>query len=151
MNSRTWYITFAVLFTFSFFYFVAPVQTVSAGDSIKIDESTEHDFFEIQTTVMQIHQEDNYIIAGEKVIQLLDFRTGRKRFITMLRNADGGEISLKTFARGQKVFIRGFKLSDGTIKARGIYQLPESVVTSEDLRKLSFVVNVPVWEPILIK
>jgi len=150
MNSRTCYITFMVLCALLSFCFIS-VQTIYAGDDIKIDESTNHDFFELQTTVMEVHQKDNYLIAGEKVIQLLDFRTGRKRFITMLRNTDGEKILLKTFARGQKIFIRGFKLSDGTIKARGIYQLPETVVTSEDLRKLSFVVTVPVWEPILVK
>ncbi len=152
MNSRIIRICFAVLFLVLILS-VKPafLRIAYAGDNPVISESTELDFFEIQTTVMEVHQKNNYIIAGEKVIQLLDFRKGRKRFRTMLRNTGGEETSLNTFTRGQKVFIRGFELPDGTIKARGIYQLPETVVTAEGLRKFSFAVKVPVWEPTIVE
>ena len=100
---------------------------------------------------MEVHPKNNYLIVGEKFIELVDFRKGRKLFRTMLRNSSGGKTSLGSFRKGQKVFIRGFELPDGTIKAREIYQLAKTVKTRNDLRKYSFFEKVPVWEPTIVK
>ncbi|MBW2631682.1 MAG: hypothetical protein JRC90_07975 [Deltaproteobacteria bacterium] len=151
MNSRTLGITFAVLCVLLSACLI-PVQAVYADDNFKIDESTELNFLELQSTVMEVYPQNNYLIAGEKFIELVDFRKGRKRFRTMLRNSDGEKTSLRAFKRGQKVFVRGFELPDGTIKARGIYQLAENIRTRNDLRKCSFFGKVvPVWEPAMVK
>ncbi|MDD5724081.1 MAG: hypothetical protein PHY29_10160 [Syntrophales bacterium] len=126
-------------------------QIAYADNNLKIDESADLNFFKLQSTVMEVHPQNNYLIAGEKMIELVDFRKGSKRFRTMLTNPSGGETSLESFRRGQKVFIRGFELPNGTIKAREIYQLAETVETRNHLRKHSFFEKVPVWEPTIVK
>ncbi len=133
----------------SVFLVFAPI--VYAGNTLTIDESADLDFFTLQTTVMEVHSQNNYLIAGEKIIELVDFRKGKKRFRTMLKNSSGGDTSLGSFKKGQKIFIRGFELPDGTIQAREIYQLAESVKTRNDLRKYSFFEKVPVWESTIVK
>jgi len=150
MNLRTLSITFAVLYVVLSASIIS-VQVVSADNSFKIDESADLDFFKFQSTIMEVNQQNNYLIAGEKFIELVDFRKGRHRFKTMLRNSNGEKTSLGSFRRGQKVFIRGFELPDGTIKAREIYQLAGTVETRNDLRKYSFFEKVPVWEPAIVK
>ncbi|MEA3486044.1 MAG: hypothetical protein U9R20_00075 [Thermodesulfobacteriota bacterium] len=150
MNSRRHGITFVDL-CIVLFACLALAQIAYAGNSFKIDESTDLNFFKLQSTVMEVHPKNNYLIVGEKFIELVDFRNGRKRFRTMLRNSSGGKTSLRSFKRGQKVFIRGFELPDGTIKAREIYQLAENIRTRNDLLKCSFFGKVPVWEPAMVK
>jgi len=150
MNSRILSMSFAVLCVVLSVCFIS-AQIVCAGDKVKIDESTELNFFELQSTAMEVHPQNNYLIVGEKFIELVDFRKGKKRFRTMLRNSNGEKTSLRTFKRGQKVFVRGFELPDGTIKAREIYQLAENIRTRNDLRKYSFFKKVPAWEPVIVK
>lgn len=150
MNSRRHGITFVDL-CIVLFVCLALAQIASAGNNLTIDESTNLEFFTIQSTIMEVHPQNNYLIAGEKFIELVDFRKEKKRFRTMLKNSSGGETSLGSFRRGQKVFIRGFELSDGTIQAREIYQLAETVKTRNDLRKYSFFENVPIWESTIVK
>lgn len=150
MNSRRHGITFVDL-CIVLFACLALAQIVYAGNSFKIDESADLNFFKLQSTVMEVHPKNNYLIVGEKFIELVDFRKGRKLFRTMLRNSSGGKTSLGSFRKGQKVFIRGFELPDGTIKAREIYQLAKTVKTRNDLRKYSFFEKVPVWEPTIVK
>ena len=133
----------------SVFLVFAPI--VYAGNTLTIDESADLDFFTLQTTVMEVHSQNNYLIAGEKIIELVDFRKGKKRFRTMLKNSSGGDTSLGSFKKGQKIFIRGFELPGGTIQAREIYQLAEIVKTRNDLRKYSFFEKVPVWESTIVK
>jgi hypothetical protein len=116
-----------------------------------MNESADLDFFTLQTTIMEVHPQNKSLIAGEKFIELVDFRKGKKRFRTMLRNSSGGNTPLGSLRRGQKIFIRGFELPDGTIQAREIYQLAETVETRNDLRKYSFFEKVPVWEPAIVK
>ena len=72
----------------SVFLVFAPI--VYAGNTLTIDESADLDFFTLQTTVMEVHSQNNYLIAGEKIIELVDFRKGKKRFRTMLKNSSGG-------------------------------------------------------------
>ena len=150
MNSRIVSITFTILCVVLYAGLIT-AQNLYADNNLKIDDSTKLDFFELQTTVMEVHPRNNYLIAGEKIIQLVKFRKGRKQFRTMLRNSAGEATPLSTFKRRQKVFIRGFELPDGTIKARGIYRLAENIRTRNDLLKLSFVVKVPAWEPTIEK
>ena len=150
MNSRRHSIVFTGLWVVLFVCFTF-AQIVYASDILKINESTELNFFELQTTVMEVHPQNNYLIAGEKFIELVNFRRGKQRFRTMLRNSDGEKTTLRTFKRGQKIFVRGFELPDGIIKARGIYQLEENIRTRNDLSKCSFFGKVPVWEPAIAK
>ena len=119
-----------------------------AGPDITIGESEEDvEFIDLQCTIMEVHARSKYLIVGEKKIELVDLREGNQRYITMLRDSKGETIPLSSFKKGQWVFIRGFKFSDGRIKAREIYQLPGMV----DMRKYPFFKEVPVWEPVIVK
>lgn len=118
-----------------------------AGPDIRIEESEDVEFFELQCTIMEVHPRRSYLIAGEKKIELVDFQKDAQRYRTMLRDSSGKTIPLSSFKKGQWVFIRGFRLLDGRITAREIYQLP-GMVTGKDLGKYPFFENVPVWEPV---
>jgi len=133
------------------FVCLALAQAIQAGNNGTINESADLDFFTLQTTVMKVHPQNKYLIAGEKTIELVDFRKGNKQFRTMVKSSSGSDITLAFLKRGQKIFIRGFELPDGTIQAREIYQLPDSVKTRNDLRKYSFFDKVPFWESTIIK
>jgi len=109
------------------------------------------DFFELHCSIMEVHRAGNYLVAGEERVELIDLRKGKRRFRTMLRDSGGNTIPLSFFKKGQMVFIRGFKLSDGRIKAREIYRLPRKVITRSALRKYPFFKKVPVWEPTIVK
>ena len=150
MNSRRHGIPFVDLCV-ALLICLALAPVVYAGNNLTMDESADLDFFTLQTTIMEVHPQNNSLIAGEKFIELVDFRKGKKQFRTMLKNSSGGDTSLGSFKRGQKIFIRGFELPDGTIQAREIYQLAETVKTRNDLRKYSFFEKVPVWESTIVK
>jgi len=98
-------------------------QIVLATPDITIDQ-TDAEFFQIQCTIMEVHPEASYLIVGEKRIELVDFLKGNKRYRTILKNSKGETIPFNSFRKGQWVFVRGFRLSDGRIAAREIYQLP---------------------------
>ncbi|MEE9420465.1 MAG: hypothetical protein V3W43_13350 [Desulfatiglandaceae bacterium] len=118
-----------------------------AGPDIRIEESDDVEFFEFQCTIMEVHPRRNYLIVGEKKIELVDLQKGTQLYRTILRDSNGKTIPLSSFKKGQWVFIRGFRFLDGRIAAREIYQLP-GMVTGKDLGKYPFFKNVPVWEPV---
>ena len=122
-----------------------------SDNNLPINESADLDFFTLQTTIMEVHAQNNYLIAGEKIIELVDFLKGNKRFRTMVKNSGGDNITLGSLRSGQKIFVRGFELQGGTIQAREIYRLPETIRTRNDLRKYSFFEKVPVWESTIVK
>jgi hypothetical protein len=146
MNSRisrgTFVIGCAVLVGSLFF----PNILIALPD-IKIEESEDVEFFELQCTVMEVHPRRNYLIVGEKKIELVDLQKGAQRYRTMLRDSTGKTIPLSSFKKGQWVFVRGFRLLDGRIAAREIYQLPR-MVTGKDVGKYPFFKDVPGWEPV---
>lgn len=116
-------------------------QIPLAGPDITVDPS-DVQFFEFQCTIMEVHPEANYLIVGEKRIELVDFLKGDKRYRTILKNSEGETIPLSSFNKAQWVFIRGFRLSDGLIAAREIYQLPAMAPRSDIY---PFFKNVPTW------
>jgi len=118
-----------------------------AGPDIKIEESEDIEFFELQCSIMEVHPRRNYLIVGEKRIELVDLQEGNQRYRTMLRDSSGKTIPFSSFKKGQWVFIRGFRFLDGRIAAREIYQLP-GIVTGKDLGKYAFFQKIPVWEPV---
>ena len=112
-----------------------------AGPDVTVDRS-DVKFFEFQCTIMEVHPQSNYLIVGEKRIELVDFLKGDKRYRTILRNSEGETIGLSSFKKGQWVFVRGFRLSEGRIAAREIYQLPAMAPRSDFY---PFFKNVPTW------
>lgn len=121
---------------FSGMLFAGPKIKGIAIDKAKVE------FFESQSTIMQVHPKDNYLIAGEKTIKLVDFQQGGKRYRTILKNAGGEAIRFNSFKKGQWVFVRGFKLTDGTIAAREIYQLPGRAPRTDSY---PFFLTAPEW------
>jgi hypothetical protein len=117
-----------------------------AGPGITIDRSAVVEFFETQCTIMEVHPGEHSLIVGENRIELVDFQEGDTRYRTILKDSQGHRIPFRSFKKGQWVFVRGFRLSQGTIAAREIYQLP-GMVSRPDL--YPFFQEVPAWgEPL---
>ena len=104
------------------------------------------DFFMAYCPVMVLQIQQQQMTACEKVIKLVDRVDGGLRLRTMLRDASGNAVPFSRFKKGQMVFIRGLKQSDGTILARGIYLMPANLSTTA-LNSYSFVSRVPDWQP----
>jgi hypothetical protein len=103
---------------------------------------------ELHSIVMEVSQAERYLIVGEQRIDLIDMKSGVERFRTMIRNSQGKAIPLLSLHKGNMVFVRGFRLTDGRIMAREIYRLPRSVQTRKALQKYDFYRTVPTWEPV---
>jgi hypothetical protein len=99
--------------------------------------------------VMHVDLEGNFLIVLEKKIELVDQIDGNRRFRTTLKDSRGNPLALDAFREGQWVFVRGFKLKNGSVRAREIYQLP-GYVSRKDMARYSFFKNVPPWrwEPV---
>ena len=102
-------------------------------------------YFEFKCSVMEVHRD--HLVVCEEIIELVDFRQGELRYKTMLRNHRGKSLRLSSFRQGHWVFIRGFKLDDGRILARGMYRLPRDLTNKQARKAFSFVREAPTWEP----
>ena len=105
----------------------------------------EGDYFEFRCSVMEVHRD--HLVVCEEVIDLVDFRRGRYRYETMLRDHLGRSLTLNAFMKDHWVFIRGFELRNGHIAAREIYRLPRYMTDKQARKAFSFVREVPRWEP----
>ncbi len=99
----------------------------SARPVIDMNEIEHAELLEFQCTVMEVLPKKDTLIAGEKVMEVVDFRKGNNGYRAILSDADGNTIPLAAFQKGQWVFVRAFRLSDGRIIAREIYRLPGMV------------------------
>lgn len=104
------------------------------------------DFFTVYCPVMALRLQKQQMVAGEKVIKLVDQVEGGLRLRTMLRDSAGNTVVFSRFRKGQTVFIRGLLQTDGTILARGIYLMPAHL-SSTALNNYSFVRHIPDWRP----
>lgn len=117
------------------------------ADGVSVQQLTAKnvDFFTAYCPVMVLQTQQQQMTACEKVIKLVDRVDGGLRLRTMLRDASGNTVPFSRFRKGQMVFIRGLKQSDGTILARGIYLMPANLSTTA-LNSYSFVSRVPDWQ-----
>ena len=114
-----------------------------AGQKDLAAQLDETDPFELQATIMEVNSWNKYLIVAEKKVELVDFRKGGKRYKTMVRDWKGNTIRLEQLEKGQWVFIRAYKLVDGTIAAREVYRLPGIV---RNRKSFSFFQKVPPWQ-----
>lgn len=104
--------------------------------------------YELHSIVMTANYAEHYLIIGEQRIDLIDIKSGADRYRTMIRNSQEKTIPFQSLHKGNMVFVRGFKLSDGHIMAREIYRLPRSVQTGKALQRYNFYKSLPPWEPV---
>lgn len=114
---------------------------------VEIDEKLSHEFFTLCCIIMEHDAKKRTLVAGERLIELIDMRRGYKHYKTLLRDAQGNTVPFSSFKAGKNVYIRGFEQPDGSIKARELYLLPDSVTGWSDIEDYSFVQTVPVWNP----
>ncbi len=124
------------------FFCVLIFSPIFAADRIDPKELEDTDFFDLNATIMELHIYSGYLIVAEKKIELMDFVEGGHRFQTMVMNANGAKISIKSLKKGQRVFVRGYGLGKDRLAAREIYKLPQK----GNLRSYGFYDNVPEWE-----
>ena len=103
----------------------------------------ERDYFDLQCPIMEVHPEQ--LVVCEKIIELVDFRQGGKRYRTMLRDHRGNSLSFRALGQNDWVFVRGFELENGEIFAREIYLLPREIKQGER-RYFPFFSQIPIWE-----
>ena len=89
-------------------------------DHIKNSETN----YKINTLFMEIHPKKGYVIAGEIMIYLMDFKTGGEHYRTVFVNEQGdssyaGSVKASHWV-GKRVVVKGYKLDSGEIVAESI-------------------------------
>jgi hypothetical protein len=80
--------------------------------------------FEMNTVFMEINQKKAYVVAGEIMMYLMDFKAGGKHYRTVFKN-ERGDTSYADSVKasqweGKRVLIKGYKLGSGDIVAESI-------------------------------
>ena len=80
--------------------------------------------YKINTIFMELHQKKGYVIVGEEVFYLMDFRSENKQYKTTFVNKQGVESyadSLKPSEWARKeVILKGYRLDNGKMVAESI-------------------------------
>ena len=106
--------------------------------------------FEVQSRIMEVNYGKKYLIVAEKRVDLIDYREGDQRYMTLLNNSKGDTISFRSFKIKDWVFVRGWELDGNRITAREIYRLPQ-FVEPKDYGKYPFFKELAVWAPTQVK
>jgi hypothetical protein len=80
--------------------------------------------YKINTIFMEINQKKAYVVVGEIVIHLIDFKSDGKHYKTAFVN-ERGDISYAASVKasqweGKRVLVKGYKLGSGDIVAQSI-------------------------------
>jgi hypothetical protein len=80
--------------------------------------------YKINTIFMELNLKEAYLVAGEIVMYLMDFKAGDKHFRTAFVN-ERGDTSYADSVKasrweGKRVIVRGYKLGSGDIVAESI-------------------------------
>ena len=80
--------------------------------------------YEINTIFMEIDQKKGYVLAGEIMFYLMDFKAGDKDYKTVFINERGGKSYADSVEnsqwKGKRVIIKGYKLGSRVIVAESI-------------------------------
>ncbi|MFA5719400.1 MAG: hypothetical protein WC952_16960 [Desulfobulbaceae bacterium] len=101
------------------------------------------EFTRLECSITSVDRSALTIQACETAIRLVDVSENDRRLRTILASATRQPVSLDTFHENQRIFVRGFRQSDGSLVAREIYQLPPGEDRRQDLR---FYHSIPDWE-----
>lgn len=69
------------------------------------------EYIEINATVMEVNIAKSYVVVAEKWFDITEFKIGDEVHKTALKDADGEDIPLKSLKEGQRVVVKGIKLS----------------------------------------
>ncbi len=80
--------------------------------------------YKINTLFMEINQKKGYVVVGEIMIYLMDFKTGGNHYRTVFVD-ERGDTSYASSVKasqweGKRVIVKGYKLSSGDIVAESI-------------------------------
>ena len=81
---------------------------------------------EINALIMEVNTIKSYMIVAEKRIDISEFKMEDKAYKTSLLDKKGNAVQLNAFKEGQRVLVRGFKLSDGVTVAESIQEVSAS-------------------------
>lgn len=83
--------------------------------------------YKINTLFIEINHKKAYIVVGEIMIYLMDFKVDKKRYRTVFINKQGDTSyadSVKNFQwEGKRVLVKGYKLNSGDIVAESIEKI----------------------------
>ena len=81
---------------------------------------------EINALIMEVNTIKSYMIVAEKRFDISEFKMGGKAYKTSLLDKQGNAVQLNAFKEGQRVLVRGFKLTDGVTVAEIIQEVSAS-------------------------
>lgn len=97
----------------------------SAVSGLTIDPDAVEEV-EINALIMEVNILKSYMIVAEKKIDISEFKMGDKTYKTSLLDKQGNAVQLNAFQKGQRVLVRGFKLSGGVTVAEIIQEVSAS-------------------------
>lgn len=98
-------------------------MTAGAFSGITVDME-KMEFVEIDAEVMEVNAKKSYIVIAEIEFKLTTFRIGKKIYQSALLDAKGNIADLKAFKKGQRVVVKGVKISRQDYLA-GVIQIKE--------------------------
>jgi hypothetical protein len=114
---------------------------------INPEELEDTDLFELDATVMESHVWSGYIIVAEEKIEFMRYRKGGHLYETLVCNSGGRKIRFQDLKEGNRVYIRGYGLSDDRLVAREIYRLPKKA-NRKDYARFPFLKGFVELEPV---
>lgn len=97
----------------------------SAVSGLTIDPDAVEEV-EINALIMEVNILKSYMIVAEKKIDISEFKMGDKAYKTSLLDKQGNAVQLNAFKKGQRVLVRGFKLSGEVTVAEIIQEVSAS-------------------------
>lgn len=91
-----------------------PPAGAFSGVTIDLDQMT---FVEIDAGVMEVDLKESQLIVGEKIFSVTRFKIDDTLYETVLVDARGRVTSLGSFKKGERVVVKGVKLSNGDLIA----------------------------------
>lgn len=82
------------------------------------------EYVNIKAPVMEVDMEKSSVVIAEKWFDVTEFKIGAEIYKTVIKDADGEDIPLKSIKRGQPVIVKGIKLSENRFIADTIQILP---------------------------
>ncbi len=103
------------------------------------------EYTQFQGKITYVSPEKDYIIASERKIFLVDLVYSGRRYMTNIKDIYGNDIGFKMLKEGEWVFVRGGRLKDNTIGARGIFLLPKHI-SRNDIGRYPVLQSLQKWD-----
>jgi len=100
---------------------------------------------EFQGKITYISPQEDFIVASERKIILVDMHHGGKQYRTNILDSQGRKISFHELKEGLWVYVRGGLLPDNTVGARSIFLLPGQVDENKMSRDYPALMRLHSW------